>query len=102
MRNADGWGLAFIVFGTAGVIWSLPAEAPRGAVAAVQGPAIDAPATDVAYKITVSTARIPAECKTLSESSSSDVVAGCQSLTTRETQMTMVPVDETVQVAIKP
>lgn len=102
MRDADSWGLAFIVFGTIAIVWSLPAQPKRNFDLAAKRPAVSAPAAEVAYKITVSAQRVPGECKTLTADSSSDLIATCQSIATRETQMTMVPVDEKVQVATKP
>jgi hypothetical protein len=102
MRNADGWGLAFIVFGTAAVTWVLPATPERNPHAVAKIPALEVPADKVDYKITVAAKRIPAECKTLGADSASDLVSHCQSLTAHGTQMTMVPVDATIQVANQP
>jgi hypothetical protein len=102
MRNADSWGLAFIVVGTAAVMWTLPDQAPRGLISASVKPVMAVPQGEVAYKITVSTSRMPAECKALDSASPSDLVASCQSISTREAQMTMTPVDEKIQLATKP
>lgn len=98
MRNADSWGTAFIVFGTAAVMFALPAQPGR----AVKDVAETIPANEVSYKITVSATKIPTECRSLNETSAGDVIARCQAIASGETQMTMVPVDAEVQVATKP
>lgn len=103
MRNADSWGMAFIVFGTAGVMLALPAAPNKAARHSnAQIAATGVPSNEVAYKITVSTARIPAECKSLDHASAGDLIARCQAISSGETQMTMVPVDEKIQVAAQP
>jgi hypothetical protein len=102
MRNADSWGLAFIVFGTAGVMWALPAQPARVSHSGATQTAVKVPTNEVAYKISVSTKRIPSECKSLDGNSAGDLIARCQAITSGETQMTMVPVDEKVQVAEQP
>lgn len=102
MRNADGWGLAFIVIGTAATMWALPAHQTRASHAVAQPPAAEVPAGSVEYKITVAAKKIPAECKTLGPDSASDLIANCQALTVQGTQMTMVPVDATIQLANQP
>ena len=103
MRNADSWGMAFIVLGTAATMWMLPSPQARNPHAVAQVPAtLEVPADKVDYRITVATKRIPAECKSLGADSVGDLIARCQSLTAHGTQMTMVPVDATVQVANQP
>jgi hypothetical protein len=102
MRNADSWGLAFIVLGTAAAMWALPAQPARNGHTVAQTPALDVPANTIDYKITVATKRIPAECKTLGPESDSSLISHCQSLTAHGTQMTMVPVDATIQLANQP
>jgi hypothetical protein len=102
MRNADSWGTAFIVFGTIAAVWALPAQPARNAQGGAQSVAASAPANDVGYKISVVAKRIPAECKSLDANSEGALIAQCQAITSGETQMTMVPVNETIQIAEQP
>lgn len=102
MRNADSWGLAFIVFGTAAVMWSLPTQPKREIHAAAKSSEASVPAEKIDYRITVATKRIPNACKTLAPDSAGDLIAHCQSLAAHGTQMTMIPVDATIQVADQP
>jgi hypothetical protein len=102
MRNADGWGLAFIVFGTAATVWALPAHTPRNAHSTAKTSVAELPANEVGYKISVVAPRVPSECRALDANSAGDLIARCQAITSGETQMTMRPVDATVQVAEQP
>lgn len=102
MRNADSWGLAFIVFGTVAIVSSLPAQPKREHLARTSAPVSTIQAEKIDYRITVAAKRIPGECKTLGPDSSGDLIAHCQSLTAHGTQMTMVPVDATIQLANQP
>lgn len=102
MRNIDGWAMAFIVFGTAGIVSMLP-NSPARLTHYDQLAASRAVIRDqVDYKIVITGNRTPAECKDLGESATSDLILKCNALAARETQMTLIPVNETVKVADKP
>ena len=103
MRNADSWGMAFIVVGTAGVMMALPPKPDRMARHSdAQVSAMDVPANEVAFKISVTAKRVPSECKSLDHAPAGDLIARCQTIMAGETQMTMVPVDAKIQVAAQP
>jgi hypothetical protein len=100
MGNVDGWGFAFIVFGTAAITAMLPAQTPRGA-ASVDTAARSALAQPVdpgvSYKIVVERPRLPVECKSVTAETSADVIDNCQRIASQDASEIMLPQSQFAQ-----
>lgn len=102
MRNADEWGMAFIVLGTIVITALLPATPSRVAHSGQKSAQPVLAQDNLDYKIVVTGYKMPAECKNLSADAATDLVSKCNELSARETQMTLKAVNATVQVADQP
>jgi hypothetical protein len=93
MGNVDGWGFAFIVFGTAAIAAIVPAKAPReAAVDTVAASALAQPIDPgVAYKIVVERTRLPVDCKSITAETPADVLDNCQRIASQDATEFMLP-----------